>query len=381
MLRKRLIYLLILLLCPLNLAFGPPRLTESDAEQVPVYGFQLDQLAQVGTTSTLAKAAVIMDLDTGRLVWESNGRTRLPMASTTKIMTALLAMERGNLTDKVTVRQEDLEPLEGTESSRMWVDVGQQWTLEQLLWGLLLPSGNDAANVIAGYIGKGSIDNFVKMMNDRAAELGLKDTQFKTAHGLDTDGHYTSAYDLTIIARELVKYPIINKIISTGAYVIEGPRDLPVSNTNRFVREPSIDPSVDGVKTGYDTLALQCIVASATRGGHRILVTVLGSYEYVRDTKALIDWAFSQYSWASIYPPAGQFQSPIGDGGLSAGLAFKSPRFEMVPKWQGLYTKLQVTLTRPSDQSRDPNAMAQALYDFGNSALAPLLLYDRSTSR
>ena len=381
MLRKRFIYLLMLLLCPLNLAFGPPRLTESDAAQSPVYDFQLEKLALSTSTYTLARAAVIMDMDTGRLVWESNGHTRLPMASTTKIMTALLAMENGNLTDKIKVRYEDLLPLEGTESSRMWLDVGQEWTLEQLLWGLMLPSGNDAANVIAGYIGKGSIENFVGMMNARAAELGLKDTQFKTPHGLDTDGHYTSAYDLTVIGRELVKYPIINKMIKTGYYVIEGPRDLPVQNTNRFVREPDIEPSIDGIKTGYDDLSLQCIVASATRGGHRILVTVLGSYEYVRDTKELVNWAFSQYAWTPIYPPAGQFQPSMGEGGQGAGLGFKAPRFEMVPSWQGPYTRLHVAVDRPTTQSSDPSAVAQALYSLGNSVLTPLLLYDRSASR
>ena len=173
---------------------------------------------------TSAKAAVLIEKNTGRVLYRCNEETALPMASTTKVMTALLALEEGQLDDVVTVSRNAF----GVPGTSIYLSEGEKLTLRDLLYGLMLASGNDAAVAIAEHIG-GSVDAFCRRMTERAAELGCQNTVFLSPNGLPTPGHHTTAYDLALIAREAMNHPEFREIVSTRSKV-----------TNRFEIEQLI---------------------------------------------------------------------------------------------------------------------------------------------
>ncbi|HHY79044.1 MAG TPA: D-alanyl-D-alanine carboxypeptidase, partial [Thermoanaerobacter sp.] len=162
--------------------------------------------------SISAKAAIVMDQETGRVLYEKNSHEKLPMASTTKIMTLLVALEKGNLNDIVTVSKRAAS----VGGSSIWLSPGEKIDMESLLYGLMLNSGNDAATAIAEHIG-GSVESFVEIMNQKAKEIGAYNTHFVTPSGLDIgiDDHYTTAYDLALITRYAFRYPKFAEIVST----------------------------------------------------------------------------------------------------------------------------------------------------------------------
>jgi D-alanyl-D-alanine carboxypeptidase (penicillin-binding protein 5/6) len=234
-----------------------------------------------------ANAAIVMDAKSGRVLFEKNAYSRRPMASTTKIMTAIVALEKGNLDDTVVISKRAA----GIGGSTINLKTGQKIRLRELLYGLMLNSGNDAAIAIAEHIG-GTVENFAGMMNKKAMEIGVLDTSFKSPHGLDMDGHYTTAYDLAVITSYALKNPIFAEIVKTK-YASIGYASL--SNTNEML---SIYPGADGVKTGYTGKAGRCLVTSATRDGWQIISVVLGcATRYVRaeSSKVILDYAFENY--------------------------------------------------------------------------------------
>lgn len=192
-----------------------------------------------------AKSAILIDADSGRVLYEKNAYEKLPMASTTKIMTGLLACESKKIKDIVTVSA----VASGTEGSSLWLKIGEKQTLENLTYGLMLKSGNDAATAIAEHL-CGSVDAFALKMTMRAKEIGAKNTQFKNANGLDSDGHYTTAYDLAKISREAMKNKMFKKIVSTKNYSIplEGEEwDRALTNHNKMLWRYE---GCNGIKTG-----------------------------------------------------------------------------------------------------------------------------------
>ena len=239
-----------------------------------------------------AKAAIVIDQDTGRILFEKNINKKLPMASTTKIMTLLLAIEKGNLKDIVTVSQKACS----VGGSSIWLSPGEKIDLESLLYGLMLNSGNDAAVAIAEHIG-GNLDNFIKMMNEKAKQIGALNTNFVTPSGLDIgiDNHYTTAYDLALITKYAFQYPLFSKIVSTKEKTIpwEG------KEWNRYLRNKNkllwIYEGADGVKTGYTNKAGRCLVSSATRNGYRFIAVVLNSNPMWEDSMKILDYCFSNY--------------------------------------------------------------------------------------
>ncbi len=192
-----------------------------------------------------AQSAVLLDAHSGRVLYEYNAYEKLPMASTTKIMTGLLACESGKLNKHVKT-----SPFaSGTEGSSLWLKIGEKQTLENLTYGLMLKSGNDAAVAIAEYLG-GSTDAFALLMNKRAREIGAVNTSFKNPHGLDADGHYTTAYDLAMISREAMKNNKFREIVSTKTYSIpmQGEKwDRALKNHNKLLWQYE---GCIGVKTG-----------------------------------------------------------------------------------------------------------------------------------
>ena len=242
-----------------------------------------------------AWSIAVIDGASGTLLYGKDPHHELAPASLTKIFTALVALKYGDLNQEVTV-QFDQSQL--TDSTLMGIRPGETYTLRDLLFGLMLPSGNDSALAIANDIG-GSEDKFVAMMNAQAASLGLKNSHFMNPHGLDAPGHYSSAYDLAMAARYgMATYPEFQVLARTNAYVVHGTRTWEIYNLNRFLRSY---PGADGVKIGYTDNAGRGIVASATRNGHRVFVALLHCGDIVNDSVPLFNWVFSNYTW-----PAGE---------------------------------------------------------------------------
>jgi serine-type D-Ala-D-Ala carboxypeptidase (penicillin-binding protein 5/6) len=367
--RRGLLRLPLVLLALLSLlataGFGPPTLIESDDASTPVSSSTLKQMRLERQPQVSAKAAVIMDATTGQLIYDKNSHAHRAPASTTKMTTALVTLESSKLTDVVTAGPN----VKKVEPTIIGLDPGDKLTVEQLLYGLLLPSGNDAAVALAEHVG-GSESGFATMMNAKVAQLGLKDTHYVTPHGLDTAGHYSSAYDLALTARAAFKNPVFEKIVSTKEYRVDGPVKWYFKNNNRLLDSYS---GADGVKTGYTDDAGRCLAASATRAGHRVIVVVLDSLDTVADSAALLDYAFSKYSWEPIR--AGD--SPLGVYGQGDELrrAVISPQPDMImPTWQKPYIRWY--FSAPSGQGRGDGGTGTVTYYLFGRKVAEFELRD-----
>ena len=244
---------------------------------------------------TSAKAACVLDVATGRVLFESNMHQKLPMASTTKVMTALLAIENGNPTDRVTCSENAF----GVSGTSIYLSLGETLTLEEMLMGLMLSSGNDAAVAIAEHIG-GSLDGFLDMMNARAKEIGAYNTHFATPHGLPNEDHYTTAYDLALIAREAMGNETFRSIVSTQRATItwEGRMyDRVLQNKNRLLSEY---PGATGIKTGYTSKAGRCLVFGAQRDGMEVVGVVLNCSDWFDEAERLMDGCFDTYQMTRV---------------------------------------------------------------------------------
>ena len=240
-----------------------------------------------------ARNAVVIDGDPGRVLDGLAAHVQRPPASTTKIMTAVLAIEHGDLGRTVI---SDVDGSKMTGSSVMGLRIGVPITIEDLLYGLMLPSGNDAAIVLAENT-SGSVPAFVDAMNKKAAALGLKDTHFVNPHGLDNPQHYSSAYDLAWMARYAMGNAEFAKIVGTQYWHLAPPSDYDLHNGNSMLASY---PGADGVKIGWTDAAGWTLVASATRDGHRLFVAVLGTQDRDADASALLDWAFGNFRWLGL---------------------------------------------------------------------------------
>jgi serine-type D-Ala-D-Ala carboxypeptidase (penicillin-binding protein 5/6) len=245
-----------------------------------------------------AGAAIVIEASSGRILYQKNGFSKRPMASTTKIMTAIIALENGNLNDKVVVSKRAAQ----IGGSTIDLKEGETLSLNDMLYGLMLNSGNDAAIAIAEHIG-GTVENFVGMMNEKAEELGAKDTFYKSPHGLDNPDHYTTAYDLALITKYALSNPIFSKIVSTKTTSI---KNRSLYNTNEML---GMYQGVDGVKTGYTGQAGRCLVTTAMRDNMRIISVVLNCgtvNQRARNTKSILDYAFNNYKMYNLVY-SGQF--------------------------------------------------------------------------
>jgi D-alanyl-D-alanine carboxypeptidase len=233
----------------------------------------------------------VIDEESGAMLYGRDPHRRLAPASLTKIFTALVALKRGDIHKPITVQ---FDPAELIDSTLMGIKPGETYTLEDLLYGLMLPSGNDAALAIADTIG-GSEPQFAAMMNQEASDLGLKDSHFVNPHGLDASGHYSSAFDLAMAAREgMTSSDEFRTLARAKAWEVHGTRDFWVYNLNRFLRGYN---GSDGVKIGYTDNSGPAIVASATRNGHRVYVALIHCGDIVGDSVPLFNWVFANFTW------------------------------------------------------------------------------------
>lgn len=240
-----------------------------------------------------AQAAILLDAKTGQVLYDKNIHVRHAPASTTKMMTALLALESGRLGDRVKVSPQAA----ATRGSSMYLYAGQALTLEELITGLMMRSGNDAAVAIAEHL-SGSVDAFVEQMNKRAAAIGAVNTHFRNPHGLSAPGHYSTAFDLAWIARTALANPAFATIVSTKEISIEWQdrrgreKDVSLRNTNRLLW---MLEEADGVKTGTTNEAGPCLVASATRGNHKLIAVVLHDHSRWYDSMQLLKYGFDTF--------------------------------------------------------------------------------------
>ena len=236
-----------------------------------------------------AKAAVLISADTGEIIFQVNSGEKLPMASTTKIMTALLCIESGGLDEEFVVDSEAIK----VEGSSMGLQEGDIVTKYALCCGMLLPSGNDAANAAAVKIA-GSIENFADMMNQRARELGLSKTYFVTPSGLEGDGHGSSAYDMALLAREALRNETFREICSKQSVSVkfgDPPYERRLYNTNKLL---SGYDGVYGVKTGFTDEAGRCLVSACERDGVKLICVTLNDRNDWNDHTAMYDYGFSK---------------------------------------------------------------------------------------
>ena len=255
-----------------------------------------------GELTKNAKSAIMIEASTGKILYEKNKDEKLPMASMTKMMTLLLIMEEidaGNLKwNEMITTSEHAASMGG---SQIFLEAGEKMSVEDLVKGICIASGNDASVAMAERIG-GTEEKFVTMMNKKAKELGLTNTHFENACGLDSDNHYSSANDMSIIAKELVKHKKILKFSGTYEDYLRKntEKSFWLVNTNKLVRYYQ---GVDGLKTGYTKNALYCITTTAERGGMRLITVVMGEpTSAIRnsETTTMLDYGFNTYEAQKI---------------------------------------------------------------------------------
>lgn len=261
-----------------------------------------------------AESAVLMDYKTGEILHEKNMHKRLPPASTTKIMTAIIALESGKLDDKVKISAKAAS----TSGSSMHLYSGQVISMRELIIGLLMRSGNDAAVAIAEHLA-GSNDAFVNLMNQKALLIGAYNTHFRNPHGLSAPGHYSSAFDLALITRYALNNPLFRQIVGTKETSIEWldrqgrEKDINLRNTNKLLW--MLDDA-DGVKTGTTNLAGPCLVSSATRGNQKLIAVVLHDHSRWYDSLHLLKYGFEHYELYSYMEQGDVYTTLPVDGGM-----------------------------------------------------------------
>ena len=274
--------------------------------------------ASVGGLSSLS--AVLYEPESGRILYEKDAHTPRPMASTTKLMTALIAMEHCSPEQEVTVTAEAVR----VEGSALGLRAGDTITMKDLITGLLLESGNDAANV-AAYTVAGGIPAFAAMMNARAASLGMRDTVFVTPSGLDEGDHSSSAYDMALLAAEVLKNDLLAEICATKTAVIRfgnPPRDVAVSNHNKLLR---LYPYAIGMKTGFTKKSGRCLVSAAEKEGVRLIAVTLNGGDYWNDHMSLYDAGFSMVESVPLAKPELPVLPVAGGTVASVGVTMEDP--------------------------------------------------------
>lgn len=282
-----LVWLLALLSLPLLTGFGPPRLVDqvyTPTRQVYI-GETTPWLATQQLPALSATAQLLYDVDADQVLFARNADTPLPMASLTKLMTALLVLEQGNLQAQVVVQASDL-----VGGTAMQLVPGEVISVENLLWGMLIPSGNDAATALARH-SSGSVEAFVAQMNERAVQLGLTASHFANPHGLDAAGHVSSANDLLRLVQLLWDYPLFRQIVGTAQATVNGHL---LQSTNQLL---GVYPDINGIKTGTTDNAGQCLVAGMLHDGHQVVAIVLGSNDRYQDVRALYEHYRQYYAW------------------------------------------------------------------------------------
>lgn len=330
-----------------------------------------------------ANSALLIEATSGDVIFEKNSNKKYAPASVTKVMTMLLTMEaidsgKISFNDKVTI-SENSKRMGG---SSMLLDIGEIRTVEELIKGVGIASGNDAAVALAEYLG-GSEENFVGMMNKRAGELGMKNTYFKNCTGLPIEGHISTAMDISIMSRELLKHESILKYTGTYMETISEGRKTPIElvNHNKLVR---FFKGCDGLKTGFTQEAKYCITATAKRDGTRMISVIMGAPTFKvrnRDASMLMNYGFSKYETLKLVTKGEDVKIQYLDKNNKKYLILKAEESleKTLPK--GLKENIEVTVAIKDNLSKVKKGDVVGEYTFylGNEKLGKVNLYsDRS---
>ncbi len=288
---------------------------------------------------TSGQSVIVMDAGTGRVIYEKDIYKKLPMASTTKIMTALLAIENISLDKKVKINP----GAQDIEGSSIYLKANEKIIAKDLIYGLMLRSGNDSASAIAYEI-SGSIENFAKLMNKRAKKIGAKDTNFTNPHGLHDENHYTTAYDLALITREALKNPVFKEVVKTKFWIADRNGYKHFSNKNEIL---DICEGGDGVKTGYTMKSGRCLVASATRNNVQLIAITLNDYDWFNTTKKLLDEYFNLYRPYVLFSKGQKIIKTKVAGGKNKEVSLHSFKGCTIPLAEGEKEKLLTVIDVP----------------------------------
>ena len=313
---KHKIFSLILAATLLFTAAFPAYATETEKTETETTESTTTNTEGTSTDSTsseltlTAESAILMDATTGKILYEKNSRTKQYPASITKLMTILLALEHGSLEDEITFSHDAVFSIE-PGSAHIAIQEGEILTLEQVLYGIMLRSANECANAAAEYV-DGSMEKFAEHMTARAKELGCENTNFVNANGLFDENHYTTAYDMALIAQELLKNETYRSMMSNTYYLIpptnKQPEERPLHGQHQMLNENSLyyyEPA-EGGKTGYTVEAQNTLVTYAKQGDTELIAVVLkcnGAQHYV-DTKTLFEYGFANYQTVKAFSAA-----------------------------------------------------------------------------
>ncbi len=354
---------LIILLSWLSIAAGPPIWKSNHQQPIKLTLGQIQEIQAIQRgPAPQSVAGVLEDRKSGSVLWQWRADDPLPMASVTKLMTVLVALETLSPDDVIVVP--DAAVIRDATSARMGLRAGQQVHVRTLLYGALLPSGNDAALALA-IAAAGSEESFVAKMNERAREWGLNQTHFVNPHGLDAPDHYASARDLAQLARRALANPIIAQIVATPAITIEG---FQLKNTNQLLHTY---PGAYGVKTGTTDKAGQVLIGAARRQEGDVLTVVMNSPDRFAETTRLMDYYFRHWAWVDVglrRDVLNRVTSPNG----TTYLLYTQPAPLFLQRWQLLELRpLRII------QFEQPSLQPTGLYQvwFGEEKMLELPIY------
>ena len=302
---------------------------------LPMAGAEESIETSASVPGVSAGAWAVYDATAGRFLASGAGDEGRRMASTTKIMTALVAIENFSLETEVEFTRDMI-----AEGSSMYLKIGEKAALRDLLYGLMLMSGNDAAKAIAS-LGEGGEPGFVRLMNEKAEELGLKNTSFANPNGLDADGHHTTAKELALIAAAAMENETFREIVSTYSGIFAG---RAMTNHNKLLRR--IDGCI-GVKTGYTIASGRCLVSAVERDGRMVIVVTLNAPSDWSDHERLHEWAFERYSSREIVCSEQVYGYIPVEGGLSAKVAVRAEETLTLSLTDEEYSHLETAVYLP----------------------------------
>lgn len=338
--KKKMIFsvLLLIMVCFANIL--PPTVLQAGAIEVG------EILTDKVDFSSSAKSAIMIESTTGRILYEKNKSEKLPMASTTKIVTAITAIE--NAKDLDTPFEIDSRAV-GISGTSIYLQPKEKLSLRELLYGLMLRSGNDASVAIAYAVG-GSIDNFCELMNQTAKKAGANDSSFKNPHGLDEKGHYTTAFDLAKITAYALENETFKEIVSTKTKTICEDQD----NKRYLVNKNKLLAKMDGcigVKTGFTDDAGRCLVSACERDGLRLISVVFNCGPMFEESEALLEKGFEKFSMIEILPAYHYIDSVTLDNGEKASVGLYSLRSFSLPLSEREQSNLNVVFDVPNHLS------------------------------
>lgn len=347
------------------MAFGPPMLTDSDLPHCQLAPHQVRSMRQVAAPEVTAASAILADFATGQILYAHNEHEHRAPASLTKVVTAIVALQRGRQDQEIRVKDEDL-----AVTSVVGLQVNEELSLRQLLFMMLLPSDNAASMTIARGLA-GNARTFVGWMNDLVASLGAQDTHFANPHGLDHQDSYTTAYDMAIISRYAMTNPTFADIVRR-ADGIAAARNL--ENTNALLRTY---PGASGIKTGTTDDAGECLASTANRPAGRPLVIVMGSQDRFLDSTRLLDYYYSNFAELSVDLPDTDQNRYLDSTNTWHSIKLREPVVMLISSWQKDSIRLYRRIDTPSVAPGPDEVVGALVVTAGCKLLAEVPIYAR----